>query len=114
MAGKPLMILTTTGARSGQPREAIVTFTRDADRFVIAASKGGAPTNPAWYHNLVTHPEVTVEADGETFPARATPTSGAERDRLWDRHADQLPEFREYPGKTTRLIPVIVLERVAA
>jgi len=114
MAGKPLMILTTTGARSGQPREAIVTFTRDADRFVIAASKGGAPTNPAWYHNLVTHPEVTVEADGETFTARATPTSGAERDRLWDRHADQLPEFREYPGKTTRLIPVIVLERVAA
>jgi deazaflavin-dependent oxidoreductase (nitroreductase family) len=112
MAGKPLMILTTTGARTGQPRQAIVTFTRDADRFVIAASKSGAPTNPAWYHNLVTHPDVTVEADGETFTARATPTSGPERDRLWDRHADQLPEFREYPSKTTRVIPVVVLERV--
>lgn len=112
MAGRPLMILTTKGAKSGKERMAIVTYTRDGDRYVIAASKSGAPTNPAWFHNLLANPEVTVEAGGENFKARATVRSGEERDRLWDQHAAQRPEFRDYPKKTDRLIPVIVLDRI--
>ena len=113
MAGRPLMILTTSGAKSGEPRSAVVTFTRDGDRYVIAASKGGAPTNPAWYHNVLAHPQVTVETGGEKFEATARVTEGAERERLWAHHAEERPEFRDYPNKTSRLIPVILLERVA-
>jgi deazaflavin-dependent oxidoreductase (nitroreductase family) len=113
MAGRPLMMLTTKGAKSGEDRTAIVTYTRDGDRYVIAASKGGAPTNPAWYHNLVANPEVAVDAAGETFKARATATTGAERQRLWDQHAAERPEFRDYPMKTKRVIPVILLDRTA-
>jgi deazaflavin-dependent oxidoreductase (nitroreductase family) len=112
MAGRPLMILTTTGARTGQLREALVTFTRDGERYVIAASKSGAPTNPQWYHNLLAHPVVTVETEGERFQARAMVTGGEERNRLWEQHAQQRPEFREYPKKTDRVIPVITLERL--
>src|SRR6476659_9037042 len=82
LAGKPLMILTSTGAKTEQQRRAIVTYHRDGDRYVVAASMGGAPTNPAWYHNLLAHPEATVEVDNETFPVRAIDTTGAERDRL--------------------------------
>jgi deazaflavin-dependent oxidoreductase (nitroreductase family) len=112
MAGRPLMLLTTKGAKSGRQRTTIVTYTRDGDRYVIAASKGGAPTNPAWFHNLRVNPEVTVEAGGEIFPARATVTEGAERDRLWNQHAAERPEFRDYPSRTSRVIPVIVLDRL--
>jgi deazaflavin-dependent oxidoreductase (nitroreductase family) len=113
MAGRPLMILTTTGAKSGQERTAIITFTRDGDRYVIAASKSGSPTNPAWYYNLLANPEARVEADGETFQARAAEATGAERQRLWDQHAEQRPEFRDYPNKTTRVIPVLTLKRLS-
>jgi deazaflavin-dependent oxidoreductase (nitroreductase family) len=113
MAGRPLMILTTTGARSGEPREAVVTYTRDGDRYVIAATKSGAPDNPQWYHNILAHPEVTVETDRETFRARATVHTGEERQRLYDQHAAERPEFRDYPQKTTRVIPVITLERMS-
>lgn len=113
MVGKPLLILHTIGARSGEEREAIVNYSRDGEHYVIAASKGGAPVHPAWYLNLVAHPEVTLEADRETFRARATVTSGDERERLWDQHVAQLPHFAEYPTKTDRVIPVIVLERIA-
>jgi deazaflavin-dependent oxidoreductase (nitroreductase family) len=112
MAGRPLMVLTTRGAKSGDERQAIVTYTRDGGRYVIAASKGGAPTNPAWYHNLAANPEAKVEAGGETFRVRATETTGAERQRLWDQHAAERPEFRDYPTKTKRLIPIFVLDRI--
>jgi len=112
LAGRPLMILTTTGARTGQERTAIVTYTRDGDRYVIAASKSGAPTNPAWLYNLQANPEVTVELGGEKFRAGATVTSGAERDRLWNHHAEERPEFREYPKMTDRVIPMILLDRI--
>jgi deazaflavin-dependent oxidoreductase (nitroreductase family) len=112
MAGRPLMILTTRGAKSGEPREAIVTYTRDGDRYVIAASKSGAPTNPHWYYNLLANPEATVEAEREKFTVRATEVTGAERERLWNQHAEERPEFREYPQKTSRVIPVLTLERV--
>jgi deazaflavin-dependent oxidoreductase (nitroreductase family) len=111
MAGQPLMILTTTGAKSGEPREAIVTYSREEGRYVIAASKSGAPNNPAWFHNLKANPRVTIETGGETFSAVATVVTGDERDRLWGQHATELPQFRAYPAKTDRVIPMIVLER---
>ena len=107
------MILTTTGAKSGEKRSAVVTYTRDGDRYVIAASKGGAPTNPSWYYNLVADPRVTVEADKERFEATATVTEGKERQRLWDQHAAERTEFQDYPQKTSRVIPVIALERTS-
>lgn len=111
-AGRPVMVLTSRGAKSGADREAVVTYSRDGDRYVIVASKSGAPTNPAWYYNLQAHPEVTVEAENETFTARATVVTGDERDRLYEQHATELPQFRDYPSKTDRLIPVVVLDRV--
>ena len=112
MAGRPLMILSSTGARSGKERTAIITYSRDGDRYVIAASKSGAPTNPDWYYNLLANPEVGVEAGGETFRARATEATGEERQRLWDQHAKERAEFRDYPNMTTRVIPVITLDRL--
>jgi deazaflavin-dependent oxidoreductase (nitroreductase family) len=112
MAGRPLMILTTTGAKTGEPREAVVTYTRDGELYVIAASKSGAPQHPQWYFNLLANPEAKVEAGGDAFAVRATVTNGDERERLWVQHAEQRPEFKEYPSKTDRVIPVITLERI--
>ncbi len=112
--GRPVLVLTTTGARTGEPRVAPLVFSRDGDRLVIMASKAGAPTHPAWYANLVANPIVTVETGGERFEARATEVHGAERTRLWDAHVVQHPGFAEYVEKAgDRVIPVIVLERVA-
>jgi deazaflavin-dependent oxidoreductase (nitroreductase family) len=108
----PLLLLTTTGAKSGEPRTSPVVYTRDGEAYVVIASRGGSPNNPAWYHNLVAHPTVTVEVPGETFSARARVATGDERDRLWRAQADLMPTFDEYQAKTTRQIPVIVLERV--
>ncbi len=112
-AGAPMLLLTTTGARSGQARTAPLVYTTDGDRFVIIASKGGAPTNPDWYHNVRANPEATVEVGTETFQARATVPDGEERDRLFDQMAAQMPGFAEYQRNTTRRIPVVVLERVS-
>jgi deazaflavin-dependent oxidoreductase (nitroreductase family) len=112
-AGRPLLLLTTTGAKSGQPRVSPLVYTTDGDRIVIIASKGGAPTNPDWYRNIVANPVVTVELPGETFQARATVIEGAERTRLYDAQAALMPGFAEYQQKTTRQIPVIVLERIS-
>jgi deazaflavin-dependent oxidoreductase (nitroreductase family) len=113
MAGQNLMILTTTGAKTGEPRVAVVDPSRDGDTWVIAATKSGAPTNPAWYHNLVEHPEVNVEVGGESFKARAVVADPAERDRLWANHVVAHPRFAEYPEKTEgRVIPVVTLERI--
>jgi len=112
-AGAPLLLLTTTGAKSGQPRTAPVAYTADGDRLLVIASKGGAPTHPDWYHNLVANPEVTVEVGTETFPARATVPDGEERDRLFNQMAAQMAGFADYQRNTTRRIPVVVLERTA-
>jgi deazaflavin-dependent oxidoreductase (nitroreductase family) len=84
--------------------------TRDGDRYVIIASKGGYSSNPDWYYNLVANPEVTVEVDGERFVARAVVVGGEERTRLYDAQAALMPNFAEYQAKTTRQIPVVVLE----
>jgi deazaflavin-dependent oxidoreductase (nitroreductase family) len=110
--GRNLLLLTTTGARSGEPRLAPVVYTRDGDRIVIVASKGGAPTHPAWYRNLLANPVVTVELGGETFQARASVAEGADRDRLYAAHAEEHPSFKDYETKTTRVIPVIWLDRI--
>ena len=109
--GRPLLLLTTTGAKSGQRRTNPMMYLRDGDRLLVFASKGGAPTSPDWYHNLVAHPEVTVEVGNETYPAIATVLSGEERDRLYTRQAQLYPQFGEYQKRTTRRIPVIALER---
>ncbi len=111
-AGRQVLLLTTTGARSGAQRLAPLVYTRDGDRYVIVASKGGAPDHPAWYRNLLANPVATVEAGGETFRARATVIDGAERDRLYARHAAMHPSFTEYQQRTSRVIPVVVLERM--
>jgi len=111
--GRPVLILTTIGARSGQPRETPLVYTTDGDHVVVIGSKGGAPTNPDWYRNLVANPAVTVELLGETFRARARVTEGDERERLFRNQADQMPSFYDYQRRTTRQIPVIALERMA-
>jgi len=111
-AGAPMLLLTTTGARSGLARTSPVVYTKDGDRFVIIASKAGAPTNPDWYHNLLAHPEVTLEVGTETFSARASVADGDERLRLYDAQAEAMPRFAEYQQGTTREIPVVVLERL--
>jgi deazaflavin-dependent oxidoreductase (nitroreductase family) len=111
-AGRSLLLLTTRGAKTGEERTAPLVYTLDGDRFVIVASKGGAPTHPAWYHNLRADPVVTVELGPEKFRARATVTNDAERRRLYDRHAAKMPAFAEYEKKTTRKIPVVLLERI--
>jgi deazaflavin-dependent oxidoreductase (nitroreductase family) len=106
----PLLLLTSTGAKSGQTRVNPLVYTRDGDRYVIIASKQGAPTNPDWYHNVVAHPEVTVEVGPDSFPARAVVAEGSERDRLYSAQAALMPGFAEYERKTTRRIPVVILE----
>jgi len=110
--GTPLLLLTTTGAKSGNQRTNPVVYTKDGDRLVIIASKGGAPTSPDWYHNLVANPTVTIELPDETFAARATVAEGDERDRLYKAHAAAMPAFGEYEQKTERRIPVVILERI--
>jgi deazaflavin-dependent oxidoreductase (nitroreductase family) len=110
--GRAVLVLTTTGAKSKAVRETPLVYTRDGDRYVIVASKGGAPTHPAWYHNLVAHPEVTLEISKEKFKARAHAAQGDEYERLYQQHAGINPTFHDYRKKTTRKIPVIVLERI--
>jgi deazaflavin-dependent oxidoreductase (nitroreductase family) len=110
-AGAPMLLLTTTGAKSGQPRVAPLVYTTDGDRLVIIASKGGAPTHPDWYHNIVANPEITVEVGDERFPARAEIAPEPERTRLFDAQAALMPGFREYQNNTTRVIPVITISR---
>jgi deazaflavin-dependent oxidoreductase (nitroreductase family) len=110
-AGSPLLLLTTTGAKSGREITTPVMYLKDGDRLVVFASKAGAPTNPAWYHNLKAHPTATVEIGADKFKARAIETTGEERDRLYAAQAKANPQFAEYETKTTRVIPVIALER---
>lgn len=111
--GAPLLLLHTTGARSGAERINPLAYTRDGDRLVIIASKGGAPTNPDWYYNILANSQVSVELGSEHFPARATVAEEPERTRLFDQMVAQMPGFADYQRNTTRTIPVVVLERVA-
>jgi deazaflavin-dependent oxidoreductase (nitroreductase family) len=109
--GRPLLLLTTLGAHTGQTRTVPLVYTRDGERHVVIASKGGAPTHPAWYHNLRAHPSVSVEVGEERFEADASVADGAERRRLYDQQAAVMPAFAGYELKTSRVIPVIKLDR---
>jgi deazaflavin-dependent oxidoreductase (nitroreductase family) len=107
--GAPVLLLTSTGARSGERRTTPLMYMPDGGRMVIFASKGGAPTNPAWYHNLRANPSATVEVGTDTVEVDAAVTSGEEREQLFKRQAELYPQFAEYAEKTTREIPVVAL-----
>lgn len=109
--GRNVLLLTTKGAKSGEERTTPLVYSWENGHHVIVASKGGAPTHPSWYHNLRTHPVVTVEAGGEKFKARAQVIGDEDYERLYKQHADENPGFWDYRKKTERKIPVIVLER---
>lgn len=111
-ANSPLLLLTTTGAKSGQARTSPLVYSTDGNNIVIIASKGGAPTNPDWFRNLAANPEATIELGTESFKVRATIPEGEERDRLFNQQAAIMPGFADYQKKTTRQIPVVVLERI--
>ncbi len=106
-----MLLLTTSGARSGKQHTAPTMYLRDGDRLLVFASKAGAPTHPDWYHNVLAHPEVTVEVGNETYKATATPLSGEERDRLYAKQAQLYPQFADYQSRTSRKIPVVALQR---
>ena len=106
------LLLTTTGAKSGRQRTTPLAYVPIDGRILIIASKGGAPTHPAWYLNLVAHPEVTVELGAETYRARAIAIEGAERDRLYAEVASRVPTFADYQRRTDRVIPLVELRRI--
>ena len=112
--GAPLLLLHTTGARSGQPRVSPVMYLADGNRYVVFASKAGADTNPGWYHNLMTHPRAQIEVGDQTLDVEATEVRGADREDLYARQASVYPAFAGYQRKTTRVIPVVALTERAA
>jgi deazaflavin-dependent oxidoreductase (nitroreductase family) len=112
--GRPLLLLTTTGRRTGQPRTTPMMFIPDGDRRLVIASNAGATKDPDWFRNLVEHPDVTVEVTGDTYRARAVVPTGAERDRLFADVVSKYPFFADHQAKAGRTIPVVVLERAAA
>jgi len=106
----PVLLLHHTGARSGTHRVNPLVYLADDGRYVVFASKGGAPENPGWYHNVTANPQTAIEVGGETVDVAAREATGEERDRLFRTQAERQPQFAEYEQKTERVIPVIVLE----
>jgi deazaflavin-dependent oxidoreductase (nitroreductase family) len=111
---RPMLLLTTTGARTGQRHTTPLVYLRDGERLLIFASKGGSPAHPDWYRNLVANPRVGVEVGPEAYEAQAAVLSGAERDRLYAQQAALMPNFGDYQQKTKRTIPVVALTRVSS
>jgi deazaflavin-dependent oxidoreductase (nitroreductase family) len=109
--GSTILLLTTTGRKTGEKRTAPLIYAQDGDRYVIVASKGGAPDHPGWYQNLEKTPAVELQVKDEVFPARARTADGEERARLWKKMAEVWPDYDEYAKRTEREIPVVVLER---
>ena len=109
--GAKILLLTTKGRKSGEPRTTPLIYEADGERYVIVASRGGAPEDPGWYRNLAKEPEVELQVWDEVFPARARTAEGEERDRLWRLVNEQWPDYDEYAKRTDRTIPVVVLER---
>jgi deazaflavin-dependent oxidoreductase (nitroreductase family) len=107
--GVPLLLLHHTGAKSGTERVSPLAYQSDGGRYVVFASKGGAPTNPDWYHNLKANPQVTIEVGTEKFAALASEATGEERERLFRTQVENIPQFGEYEKQAGRVIPVIVL-----
>jgi deazaflavin-dependent oxidoreductase (nitroreductase family) len=110
-AGKTLLLLHTVGARTGRERVNPVAYVLDGDHIVIVASKGGSPTNPGWYHNIIARPHLTVEVGVDQFPVVASVALEPERTRLYDKMIAMMPVFAEYRSRTNRVIPVIILQR---
>jgi deazaflavin-dependent oxidoreductase (nitroreductase family) len=111
--GAPMLLLHTTGAKSGEPRVNPMVYQADGDRLVVFASYAGAENNPAWFHNLVAGGPTSVELGTETFDVTARVTEGAEREKYWSKQKQDYPTFADYEQKTTREIPVVILERTA-
>ena len=109
--GSTILLLTTRGRKTGEKRTTPLIYAEDGDRYVIVASKGGAPDHPGWYKNLAQDPEVELQIKGEVFSARARTAEGEERERLWKKANQVWPHYDEYAQKTPREIPVVVLER---
>src|SRR6266516_1681675 len=112
--GSKILLLTTKGRKSGEPRTTPLIYEEDGDRYVIVASKGGAPAHPGWYRNLQKDPNVELQVLDEVFPARARTAEGEERERLWQLVNQQWPDYDSYQTRTDREIPVVVLERTSA
>ena len=108
-----ILLLTTVGAKTGEPRIAVLAYSVDDGDYFVIASKGGSPDHPGWYHNLIKNPRVTVEVHDQKFEATAHVATGEERDRLYAHQANRLPSFWDYQKKTDRQIPVIVLKKDA-
>jgi deazaflavin-dependent oxidoreductase (nitroreductase family) len=109
--GAPILLLHSVGAKSGQERVNPMMYLQDGDRYVVFASKAGAPTNPAWYHNLKANPDAEIEVGDETIAVRAEEVTGAERDAKYAEQAALFPGFADYEKKTDRVIPVVALTR---
>jgi deazaflavin-dependent oxidoreductase (nitroreductase family) len=109
--GSKILLLTTKGRKTGEPRTTPLIYEEDGDRYVIVASQGGAPTNPGWYRNLTKNPDVELQVFDEVVPARARTAEGEERERLWKLVNQQWPDYDAYQTRTEREIPVVVLER---
>ncbi|MDE0369710.1 MAG: nitroreductase family deazaflavin-dependent oxidoreductase [bacterium] len=109
--GRTLLLLHHTGARTGIRRVTPLAYQNLADGYAVFASKAGADTNPDWYHNVVANPRTEVEVGTRTIQVRARVATGEERDQIWSRQKQDYPQFAEYESKTSRVIPVIVLER---
>jgi deazaflavin-dependent oxidoreductase (nitroreductase family) len=112
MAGMPVLLLTTTGNKTGRTLTKPLAYTKDGDHLFVIASFAGSPKNPAWFNNLSANPTVTIEVGTERFQARARIANGEERDRLFKLQADKIAIFYDYQKKTTRQIPVVVFDRV--
>ena len=112
LAGQTLLVMTSSGAKTGEPRRAILTFSRDGNDYVVAGTASGSPSNPSWLRNVTANPVVTVETEGRTFQATASVAGAADRDQLWDRHVEALPHFAAYPEQTGRVIPMVRLTPV--
>jgi deazaflavin-dependent oxidoreductase (nitroreductase family) len=110
--GAPLLLLTTTGAKSGRPHTTPLMYLEDGGRLVVFGTAGGAPNNPDWYYNLLAQPEATVELGPDTSAVRATVAAGPERERLAALQAERRPDFADYEATSARKIPVVVLERL--
>jgi proline iminopeptidase len=110
--GSTILLLTTTGRKTGEKRTAPLIYAQDGDHYVIVASKGGAPEHPGWYLNLEKTPEVELQVKGDVFRARARTAEGEERERLWKKANEVWPHYDEYAKKTDRPIPVVVLSRI--
>jgi deazaflavin-dependent oxidoreductase (nitroreductase family) len=114
LAGHPLLLMTSRGAKSGADRRSILTYHRDGVDYIVAGTAGGSKTDPAWIHNVEAEPDVKVEIGTDAFDATASlVTDASERDRLWDDHVQALPWFADYPAQTGRVIPMVRIRRAA-